>query len=193
MVCGDCNAGPGCLLDRVGLGICGDRSLVSSKEKPALKSCEVRHTGEIARLWGISGYGRMAGLWGSDKTYGKTAITVWGDGRCVGGRRIVWEAAKTYGKCHVIWEPAPAHGEAASRMGSQNRIKTRNMIPVGGLWTLHVFQEFLAELRFSGRPLKCMGISRTRPCMSGCVCLVIWTREMALVNLGDPCESLFKK
>ena len=84
----DCNAGPGCLLDRVGWGFVELDPLVSSKEKPVLKS-----------LWIVWGDGLAMGIcqnvWGNRDT-------VWEDGLCVGGRRVAWGAAKTYGKCHGI-------------------------------------------------------------------------------------------
>ena len=73
-------------------------------------------------------------------------VVVWED------RDTVWEMprdmrtyAGTWGGRQAVW-------------GAKNHIKTGNIGTMGGLRTLHVFQKFLWELWFSGRPLKCMGI-----------------------------------
>ena len=46
-------------------------------------------------------YGRMAGLWGSAKTYGKCVkrVAVWGSRETYGEMACVWEAARMCGDC----------------------------------------------------------------------------------------------
>ena len=167
VICGDCNwicvnrRGLVCWIVTQVQDVCltwlvgrfvGQDPLVSSKESPDFKEIVDR----MGRWPGYGGsavaYGRMAGLWGSAKTYGKCVrrVAVWGNREtygemaCVGGRRIAWGAAKTYGKCHGIWEPAPAHGEAARPYGEPKITSKPGTIgTVGGLRTLHDFNEFL--------------------------------------------------
>ena len=63
-------------------------------------------------------YGEMAGLWGSAKTYGETAIPygeaahVWGSrGIAWGSRENVWETPQGMGNGAGVWEAAGPHGE----------------------------------------------------------------------------------
>ena len=74
----------------------------------------------MAWLWGICrGYGRMAGLWGSAKTYGGTAI--WENGRPMGICQNVWGYRMGrwpgYGGSAVAMGEWPAYGDLPKRMG----------------------------------------------------------------------------
>ena len=105
--------------------------------------------GEMAWLWGIChGYGRMAGLWGSAKTYGEIRQAC----GCMGAPRKRMGNATGYGNLRRHM------GGRQAVWGAKNHIKTGTIGTVGGLRTLQILMKFWWELRFSGRPLKCMGI-----------------------------------
>ena len=72
----------------------------------------------------------------------------------MGSHENVWEMPQDMGNGAGIW------GGRQAVWGSQNHTKTRNM-GTGRPVDLHIFMNFLWELRFSGRPLKCMGIIKT--------------------------------
>ena len=110
--------------------------------------------GEMACLWGSGvAYGKMAGLWGSIKPCGKcvrrVAVwenrdTVWGDGLCVGGRRIAW------GSRENVWEMPRDMGTYAGTWGGRQAAWGAKIALKPGIWErwrpadFACFYEFLA-------------------------------------------------
>ena len=131
----------------------------------------------MAWLWGIGRgvweNGRPVGIcqnvWGDASgvwPYGGTAET-YGEMACVGGRRIAW------GSRENVWEMPQDMGNGAGIWGGRQAAwgaKTTSKpgiwerLAVGGLCTFS--RIFVGTTVLSGRPLKCMGVNRTRQYMS---------------------------
>ena len=155
--------------------------------------------GDLPWLWengrpmGICrGYGRMAGLWGSVKTYGEMCQAC----GCIGRPRnlwemtYVWEAAEShvgtaipYGKCHGIWEPAPAHGEAARPYGKPKSHQNQKYWNGGRLVDFVDFNEFLVGTVVLWEAVEMHGDQwNTAMHERLCLILVIWTRRSPYLN-----------
>ena len=139
-----CNAGSGCLLAGL-VGICGTGPAGLVERKANFKKI-------VNRMGRWPGYGRMACLWGSAAMYGemRQACGRMGKPRYRMGKWPVWEAAESHGEPRKRMGNATGHGKRRrhmwrppGRMGSQNRIKTRNMGTVAAC-RLACFYEFLA-------------------------------------------------
>ena len=106
---GPCNAGSGCLLDRVGWGFVELDPLVSSSL--GSNSLELADCMADPR----KPYGEMADLWGSAVTYGemRRRVAVWGNR-------------------DTVWGGGPCVGRPRNRMENESRMKNRNMEAGGG-------------------------------------------------------------
>ena len=121
----------------------------------------------MACLWGSGvAYGKMAGLWGSAKTYGEMRQAcgrmgeprnLWGYGLRGRPQNRMGEPRKRMGNTTGHGKRRRHMGRPPGRMGSQKSHQNQKY-GNGTACGLARFQEFLLELRFSGRPLKCMGI-----------------------------------
>ena len=126
------------------MGICGAGPAGLVERKTGFKEIVDR----MGRWPGYGGsavaYGRMAGLWGSDKTYGKTAIP-YGEMACVGGRRIAW------GSRENVWEMPRDMGTCAGTWGGRQAAWGAKIALKPGIWerwrpaALHVFMNFWRE------------------------------------------------
>ena len=148
--------------------------------------------------------GRWPGYGGSAVTYGemRQACGRMGKPRYRMGRRpMCGEAAESHGKPQKRMGEAAGHwkrrrymGRPPGRMGAETALKP-------GIWERRRpagsadFNEFLAETAvLSGRPLKCMGISRTWQCMS---CQMrpagsadFWQYRRRRLGMGNPPSRL---
>ena len=153
-----CNAGSGCLLAGL-VGICGTGPAGLVERKANFKKI-------VNRMGRWPGYGRMAGLWGSAKTYGEIRQAcgrmgkpryLWGDGLRERPLNRMGEPRKRMGNGlrgrprnrmgEPRWETCAAGiwGGRQAVWGAKNHIKTRNIGTVGGLWTLQILMNFWWE------------------------------------------------